>query len=200
MTINRVVNSERLRLQRMASFANHGRVIADVGFCQCPNPYLTARKVIGIDPNANQSYFANNYSDLFPGTLVEYIDVMGPHKFDVVLAGELIEHLEVPVEFLRECHKALKPGGRVVLSTPNPNSFIERILTLTLSRRYFYTKEHVMLIPQRWLIRIMEIAGFKNVELHSGGFPLPLLGLVPFPRPWCYQTIAIGEKAVANSS
>src|SRR5690554_891906 len=199
MKESEILRFESLRLRRMASFANQGEIVADVGFRQCPNPFLTTGKVVGIDPNATDSDRAGNYSEVFSGTLMDYIKTYGQETLDVVLAGELIEHLEVPVEFLRECYMALKPGGRLVLSTPNPNSFIEQLLTLTLSRRYFYTTEHIMLIPQRWLIRIMEIAGFANVKLYSGGFPIPLVGLIPFPRPWCYQTIAIGEKILASS-
>lgn len=200
MKKNETFRFERLRLQRMASFTNHGEVIADVGFRQCPNPFLNSKSVIGIDPSATEDDLAGNYTDIFSGTLMDYIKINGQARLDVVMAGELIEHLEVPVEFLRECYMALKPGGRLVLSTPNPNSFIERLLTLTLSRRYFYTIEHIMLIPQRWLVRMMEVAGFSNIRLYSGGFPVPMVGLVPFPRPWCYQTIATGEKALESSS
>lgn len=198
MKKSEVFRFERLRLQRMAYFANCGDSIADIGFSQCPNPFLTAKTVFGIDPNASESDRVGGYSDVFSGTLAEYLEVRGQEKFNSILAGELIEHLESPVDFLRECFEALQPGGRIVISTPNPNSLIEQILTLTLSRRYFYTEEHVMLIPQRWLIRIMEIAGFSKVKLYSGGFPVPFFGLIPFPRPWCYQTIAVGEKTIAS--
>ena len=94
------------------------------------------------------------------------------------------------MSFLRACRETLAPGGTLVLSTPNPNSFIERLLTITLSRRFFYTNDHVMLFPQRWLIRMLERSGFSDVQLYSGGFPVPPLGLIRFPRAWCYQTIA----------
>lgn len=197
---NRVLRLERLRLKRMAKFASDRAVVADVGFRQCANPFLTADQVIGIDPNSVADDKVYNYSEVFSGTLADYISEKGAEAFDVVLAGELIEHLETPVDFLRQCYASLKPGGRVVLSTPNPISPIECFLTLILSRRYFYTNEHVILIPQRWLIRIMEMAGFTNVKLYSGGFPLPIVGLIPFPRTWCYQTIAIGDKALENTN
>jgi predicted SAM-dependent methyltransferase len=115
-------------------------------------------------------------------------------KADAIIAGELIEHLEDPLRFLRECHQTLVVGGVLVLSTPNPNSFIERLLTLNMSEKYFYTKEHVMLYPQRWLKRIMSIAGFSDIKMYSGGMVFPVFSTIPFPRPWCYQTIALGKK------
>jgi SAM-dependent methyltransferase len=39
-------------------------------------------------------------------------------RFDTVVAGELIEHLENPAGFLRTARRHLRPGGRIVLTTP----------------------------------------------------------------------------------
>lgn len=38
---------------------------------------------------------------------------------DVIIAGEIIEHLFTPFKFLKECHRILKEGGIIVISTPN---------------------------------------------------------------------------------
>lgn len=44
--------------------------------------------------------------------------------FDAVLFNELFEHLRInPLFTLREVHRVLKPGGRLLLSTPNLRSF-----------------------------------------------------------------------------
>lgn len=40
-------------------------------------------------------------------------------QFDAVVALELIEHLENPHNFLRQCRALLRPGGYLLLSTPN---------------------------------------------------------------------------------
>jgi SAM-dependent methyltransferase len=44
-------------------------------------------------------------------------------SFDVITAGEVIEHLGKPAAFLERCATHLSPGGRVVLTTPNPDGF-----------------------------------------------------------------------------
>jgi SAM-dependent methyltransferase len=43
-------------------------------------------------------------------------------QYDVIVAGELIEHLANPGQFLRNMRKHLAPAGTLVLTTPNPFS------------------------------------------------------------------------------
>jgi SAM-dependent methyltransferase len=46
--------------------------------------------------------------------------VQGRTPFDVVVAGEVIEHLPSPQTLLEFAHEALGPGGLLALTTPNP--------------------------------------------------------------------------------
>lgn len=181
-------NDESYRLRRMAQLAEEKRRLLDIGSADMPNPYLKNPEVIALDIEPQET--PDNYSTRVIGNAMELPRPFSPNSFDAIMAGEIIEHLEDPIGFLKRCHATLAPGGVLVISTPNPNSPIERLLTLNLSRRFFYTRDHLMLFPQRWLIRMLEHCGFENVRLYSGGFPCPPLGLVPCPRPWCYQTIA----------
>lgn len=43
-------------------------------------------------------------------------------QYDVIVAGELIEHLANPGQFLRNVRKHLTPDGTLVITTPNPFS------------------------------------------------------------------------------
>ena len=44
-------------------------------------------------------------------------------SFDCVLMSEVIEHLEAPEVSLREAGRVLRPGGRLLVTTPNYRSF-----------------------------------------------------------------------------
>ena len=44
------------------------------------------------------------------------------NKFDAIVATEIIEHLENPRHFSRQCFKILKKGGKIIFSTPNIDS------------------------------------------------------------------------------
>jgi len=183
--------SESYRLKKMAKLGAFGERLLDIGCCQLPNGFLRNSTVVGVDQRAGE--LPNNYSEFHLGDFRELVNQ--PGRYDVVNAGEIIEHLERPIDFLRDCHALLTDGGALVLSTPNPHSLFETLLNITLSEKYFYSGDHVMLFPQRWLKRMLRVAGFSRVELYSGGIPLPVVGLVPFPRPWCHQTIARAWKA-----
>lgn len=39
--------------------------------------------------------------------------------FDVIVAGEIIEHVDEPFNFLKDCIRVLKPGGKIIITTPN---------------------------------------------------------------------------------
>ncbi len=55
--------------------------------------------------------------------------------FDVVVFSELVEHLAInPVWALAEMHRVLKPGGHLILSTPNALS-LERLDSVVRGRR-----------------------------------------------------------------
>ena len=55
-------------------------------------------------------------------------------KFDALVAIEIIEHLENPFRFIRECSKLLKPGGLLFLTSPNVEAINSRLMFLYTGR------------------------------------------------------------------
>lgn len=47
----------------------------------------------------------------------------GENHFDCVLLSEVVEHLESPQVSIREAARVLRPGGRLLITTPNYRSF-----------------------------------------------------------------------------
>jgi SAM-dependent methyltransferase len=47
-------------------------------------------------------------------------------ELDAVVSIEGIEHIERPFDFVRECHRVTRPGGWLILSTPNISALRSR--------------------------------------------------------------------------
>lgn len=116
--------------------------------------------------------------------------------FDAVLAVEIIEHLENPYVFVRKCFNALKPGGVLVLTTPNAAHYVSRMMFLFSGVFELYSPSRVAsrtqtakgaVLPPHihaytgWMIRAnLELAGFKCIAFSSCTNWLD--GLPPVPR------------------
>lgn len=64
-------------------------------------------------------------------------------KFDRIIAGELIEHLSNPGDFLDRCKEHLKDDGEIIITTPNPRRLQQLFWYLT-SNKSRVNPEHTM--------------------------------------------------------
>jgi SAM-dependent methyltransferase len=86
-------------------------------------------------------------------------------SFDVITMSHTIEHLVDPEATLRECLRILRPGGRVVLVTPNPQS--------NAANRFggfwrgWEPPRHLHLFPVDALARFAGRAGFEVEEART---------------------------------
>ncbi len=87
-----------------------------------------AYSVVGIDVAADAVEFAREHYQL-PNLRFEQASCTAlPHaegSFDLVVAFEVIEHLENWREFLLEVRRVLAPGGQFIVSTPNKLYYTE---------------------------------------------------------------------------
>ncbi len=91
-------------------------------------------------------------------------DAMKPpfadQSFDVITASAVIEHVESPAGMLREAHRLLRPGGIVVVTTPDP--FFERIAGAI---GHLDDEAHQETMTVRTLERYLREAGFEPLEV-----------------------------------
>ncbi|MHA6617068.1 class I SAM-dependent methyltransferase [Pseudonocardia sp. DLS-67] len=79
---------------------------------------------------------------------------------DVVVSLQVIEHLWEQERFLRECFRVLRPGGGLVLSTPNR-------LTFSPGRETPLNPFHTRELSAAELAGLVRDAGFADVEVHG---------------------------------
>lgn len=147
-----------LRQEKYLEMAGTGNRIIELGCGR--SPFADAARI-----NFTESYGLDfspetieNCKKIFPQVnyiLGEATDTPFKDKyFDVVVAGELIEHLEEPEKLIKEMARI---GKKLILSTP--------ILE-------FYEPEHLHEFTQKDLIKMLSPYGKTEVkEIKSGRFP-----------------------------
>ena len=105
----------------------------------------------------------------------------GDNKFDAIVAIEIIEHLENPFCFARECAKLLKQGGLLFLTTPNVEAIFSRLVFLYTGRLNSFGEyetvrpAHITPIFRWKLEMLLKEAGFDviwegfNQQIHAEG-------------------------------
>lgn len=87
------------------------------------------------------------------------------NSFDAITLNNVIEHLPEPVEVVKECRRILRPGGRLVIVTPNFESLGRRRLA-----RYWRGLEpprHLFLFSPKNLAMVAQIAEFNDFQSFS---------------------------------
>lgn len=84
-------------------------------------------------------------------------------NFDVVIAGELIEHLSNPAGFLACAKKHLAPDGLLLLTTPNAQGLCYCLQNLVLGHE-LENPDHVCFYTPRTLAALLRKCGFEMVS------------------------------------
>lgn len=92
--------------------------------------------------------------------------------FDAVISNHVIEHVYEPENLMREVHRILKPGGRMVFITPNIGSFGHRVFK-NADLMFMDSPRHLYVFTAPSLKRLAVQAGFDKAKImttlrHSG--------------------------------
>lgn len=116
-----------------------------------------AKSVLGIDISKKGIEWARRfgYNDIIYGNAENFS--LG-RKFDVIFAGELIEHLSNPGLFLRCAKKHLRKGGKLVLTTPNARHPQRWMRDKAMS------PNHLQLYTMQILKQLLQANGFGKIK------------------------------------
>jgi len=133
----------------------HGRVL-DAGCGAQPYRGLLPLDVtyLGIDTLDARAHFGYEVSDT-----VYYAGSTWPvetESIDAVLCTETLEHIADPMDFLREMHRCLRPGGRAILTVP------------FAARWHFIPHDYWRFTPSG-LNRLLQQAHFTDVRVYARG-------------------------------
>ena len=110
-------------------------------------------------------YLSKQGLNVFPGELAQAQFPAG--HFDVVTAGELIEHVPDPSSLVAEVARILRPGGIFWATTPHSHGASGRVLKLRWS--IVSPPEHLHLFSIPGLSGLLSRHGFQRVKVKSEG-------------------------------
>ncbi|MFC1932407.1 class I SAM-dependent methyltransferase [Chloroflexota bacterium] len=169
-----------------------GDVILDVGCGAGEFAYHIAprvSKVVAIDTLETSIEIARDFFSLpnIDFVVGDLFQMKFPnYSFDCVLFLETIEHVENPTLYLKEFHRLLKPGGFLIISTPNALSYSSIVRNI-----FFYFSKMISLVVRNinkeqrdtgtnldhiyaWdfttLYRLLNRCGFTYVDHAFAGF------------------------------
>lgn len=134
------------------------------------------------------------------------VDAVGLSMFSsdtigLIVALDFIEHILDPEKFARECFRVLRPGGFVLLNTPNIQYWrhlhslvVDGVFPHTSGDMEVYHGGHVGFYNYRDLALIFEASGFTGQKMHTEG-----LALDPPPPIWrTISNVAPSQLSVAD--
>jgi SAM-dependent methyltransferase len=121
-------------------------------------------------------------------------------EYDCVFCLELLEHLPAPLGLLCEVRRVLAPGGRAILSAPNPYNWIEVYREL---RRRPDPEGHLVSLPTPIMVNALGLAGLRLERRLGTHVRLPrTIRLLPtdsiLARSWIYVVRAEDDCSFAG--
>jgi len=106
-------------------------------------------------------------------------DVAASGPYDVVVCGDILEHVRFPEMVLRDIREVLAPDGVLIASVPNFGHFYARTRTVLglfdYDQRGVLDNGHVRFFMRRGIMRRLRQAGLDVVRQETTGLPLDVL-------------------------
>lgn len=154
------------RLSFVAVATLRGKTVADVG---CGGGSFLdavrglAQRTIAIEPATQYHASLSERGHEFFPFATDAFPTIGD-RVDLATSFAVIEHIEDPYAFVKDIAKLLRPGGKLVLSTPNAREWLLEFLPGVFDR-FFYRFVHRWYFDARSLEMLLRRAGFAEVSV-----------------------------------
>jgi SAM-dependent methyltransferase len=136
-------------------------------------------RVVGVEIDRHAAALAGKrIDDVYCGDVREIVELLAD-KFDWIIGGDIIEHLDDPWSFLSDLRRITAPGGRLLLSIPNIAN--AAIISDLLAGRFDYVYMglacvgHLRFFTRQSLVDLLAITGW-SVESIDRQEALPSIG------------------------
>lgn len=114
----------------------------------------------------------------------DILEQLGEEAFDLVISTEVVEHLYAPKDWAKGCFGALKPGGRLICTTPY-HGYLKNLMLSVFNKwdshaNPMWDGGHIKHWSRPTLSRLLSGAGFTNLQFRGAG-----------RLPWLWMSMAM---------
>lgn len=132
---------------------------------------------------------ARSASQVLGISIASSLDALPAQGFDAITLWEVVEHLPQPVAELRRLRERLRPGGLMMLSTPNTGHW--QAVREPEAWPGYRPPSHLVFFTRCTLEDALRRSGFERIAVHTTS-PLP-----PLPR-WLRRLSASLQQGLAS--
>lgn len=158
-----------LRTGKVRKHLRNDMTVCDIGcgdgsFLCAISPYIS--QGYGFDKKAKERSFDNI---VIKKARIDKKVPLDSDTMDCVSMMAVLEHLEDPAKVLQECHRILKPGGRILLTTPSPPAkpileFLSYRLNIVNPEEI---RDHKRYFSKRDLRDVLDQSRFREINVRT---------------------------------
>jgi ubiquinone/menaquinone biosynthesis C-methylase UbiE len=137
-----------------------GRTL-DIG-CGSSRILRSLSHVVGLDILMNKVRYMRKYGKPVVNGSIFALPFQA-NSFDCVICSQVIEHIRISMVPFQEMSRVLKPGGRLILGTPDYHTLMWRIIEPLYG--FFipggYEDEHITHYYREGLVQLLDTLGFS---------------------------------------
>lgn len=128
------------------------------GFLKNIKPYASLAVGVELDAKARHKIKEEDIE------VCSRIEEWKEEKFDIITMFQVIEHLNKPYECLKSIYTYLKPGGVLIIETPNAEDALISLYHCKAFMDFTFWSEHIMLYNSNTLEKMVCTCGFEIVH------------------------------------
>jgi 2-polyprenyl-3-methyl-5-hydroxy-6-metoxy-1,4-benzoquinol methylase len=142
----------------------------------CQNKML---RLFGVEPNPDWAQMASPMYEKMWVCSISDLEESALSGYDVVVLGDILEHVPTPEIVLNQLVEYQVPGARFIISVPNVANLWVR-LNLLFGRfdyadRGILDRTHLRFFTRKTLVAMLENAGLEILSIRSTPIPLELI-------------------------
>ena len=160
----KMLKSTKIWADRMKNILNGSEVVLDVG---CSTGHFIklieskAKTVFGHEISKKEVQFCKDKLGLNVDS-IPLSERFEKNTFDYITLIFVLEHIDNPIQFLKDLSQFLKPSGKIIILVPNANDALINLYNIPKFNEFYYCIEHLYYYTPETINMVFEKVGLSG--------------------------------------